>query len=235
MKKYLNSFKHSANLSSEGAMESGNHFKNGASPKSHTSRENILINKNTMKKILTIIMLCGVCCGFAQNTPRYAASTKTWKFGDQIWSDWINIPACDHSAFSDSDTKPYCRSYTKDGNTWYYYNWTYVKRNERALCPSPWKVPSLVDLIIFRNWRAAHRFDWVREWGLPGYVMSESLVGVSEKGMMWSTTEAPVPDDAYEFMGIEVWLFADAIMYDAVEMVEESGVARVGATVRCVR
>jgi NADPH-dependent 7-cyano-7-deazaguanine reductase QueF len=43
MKKYLNSFKHSAGYH-EGAMESGNHFKNGASPKSLKSRENSLIN-----------------------------------------------------------------------------------------------------------------------------------------------------------------------------------------------
>jgi tetratricopeptide (TPR) repeat protein len=38
MKKYLNSFKQGANLSSEGAMEIGEHFKNGASPKSLTGR-----------------------------------------------------------------------------------------------------------------------------------------------------------------------------------------------------
>jgi hypothetical protein len=38
MKKHLNSFKQSANLSNRGAMESGDHFKNGASPKSLTSR-----------------------------------------------------------------------------------------------------------------------------------------------------------------------------------------------------
>jgi hypothetical protein len=39
---YLNYFKQNANLSSKGAMETGNHSKNGASPKSQTSRRNIL-------------------------------------------------------------------------------------------------------------------------------------------------------------------------------------------------
>jgi hypothetical protein len=37
MEKYLNSFKQSA-ACNEGAMEAGDHFKNGANPKSLTSR-----------------------------------------------------------------------------------------------------------------------------------------------------------------------------------------------------
>jgi hypothetical protein len=41
MKKYFKSFEQSAKLSSRGAMESGDHFKNGASPKSLTSRGNL--------------------------------------------------------------------------------------------------------------------------------------------------------------------------------------------------
>jgi hypothetical protein len=65
-----------------------------------------------MKKILIILMLCGVCYSYAQDTPRYAASTKTWVFGYQIWSDAIQIPSCNKSSFKVSFTEPDCRSYT---------------------------------------------------------------------------------------------------------------------------
>jgi hypothetical protein len=42
MKKYFKKFEQYANLSSERTVETGDHFKNGASPKSQTSRKNIL-------------------------------------------------------------------------------------------------------------------------------------------------------------------------------------------------
>ncbi|MDR1338622.1 MAG: hypothetical protein LBK58_00950 [Prevotellaceae bacterium] len=45
MKKYLNSFKQSVSFSSRGAMESGDHFKNGANPKSLTSRRNFSVSE----------------------------------------------------------------------------------------------------------------------------------------------------------------------------------------------
>jgi hypothetical protein len=37
--------------------------------------------------------------GYAQTTPRYAASTQTWTFGEQIWSDAIHIPECNKTDF----------------------------------------------------------------------------------------------------------------------------------------
>jgi hypothetical protein len=46
-----------------------------------------------MKTIFVLIMLCGICYGYAQ-TPPYAASTKTWQFGEQLWSDAIHEPLC---------------------------------------------------------------------------------------------------------------------------------------------
>jgi uncharacterized protein (TIGR02145 family) len=83
----------------------------------------------------------------ATTTPQYAASTKTWTVGSQIWSDVINIPACDHDAYTNSNDVPYCRSYTTSGIKWYYYNWPYVNANKNTLCPSPWRVPSREDFI----------------------------------------------------------------------------------------
>jgi hypothetical protein len=98
-----------------------------------------------MKKLLTIFMFCGVCCGYAQNTPPYAASTKTWVIKadsiTQIWSDVIQIPACNKANFKVSNVVPQCRSYKVNMNTYYYYNWAYVNANASKLCPSPWRVP----------------------------------------------------------------------------------------------
>jgi uncharacterized protein (TIGR02145 family) len=84
---------------------------------------------------------------FNGSVPQYAASTKTWTVGSQIWSDVINAPECDHNAFTNSDTDPYCRSYTINGIKWYYYNWPYVNKNQNTLCPSPWRVPTSEDFI----------------------------------------------------------------------------------------
>ncbi|MDR3351255.1 MAG: hypothetical protein LBN98_06430 [Prevotellaceae bacterium] len=125
-----------------------------------------------MKKILTIIMLFGVCCGYAQNTPPHAASTRTWTFGNQTWSDAIQIPGCHKETFEKSNTNPQCRSYTEGANTWYYYNWPYVNHNHSTMCPSPWRVPSHGDLTYYTSHAAGH-FPYAGGWysgsaeGLP--------------------------------------------------------------------
>jgi hypothetical protein len=98
-----------------------------------------------MKKILTIIMLCGVMGGYAQNTPPYAASTKTWTFGNQTWSDAIQFPTCNKPNSKRDDFVPYCSSETQDTKTRYYYNWSYVAQVATELCPSPWRVPTVQD------------------------------------------------------------------------------------------
>jgi hypothetical protein len=70
-----------------------------------------------MKKLITLIMLCGLVSAYAQNTPPHAASTATWVIGDQTWSDAIHIPACDKKDFKESETAPRCRSYTSAGTS----------------------------------------------------------------------------------------------------------------------
>jgi hypothetical protein len=85
---------------------------------------------------------------FNGSIPQYAASTRTWTVGNQVWSDVINDPKCDHDAFTNSNTDPYCRSYTSGTNTWYYYNWPYVNKNQDALCSGQWRVPTKDDFIV---------------------------------------------------------------------------------------
>jgi hypothetical protein len=79
--------------------------------------------------------------------PPYAASVQIWTVGSQTWSDAINDPACDHDAFTNSTSDPYCRSYSMDGPKWYLYNWPYVNANKNTLCPSPWRVPNKNDFV----------------------------------------------------------------------------------------
>jgi hypothetical protein len=140
-----------------------------------------------MKKILTILMLCGVCYGYAQNTPRFAASTRTWTFGNQTWSDFIRIPECNKTSFTDSYTDPHCRSYTSGANTWFYYTWPYVAENADKLCPSPWRVPTKADFeILAKNVTGS---QLASAWGLPGYAYGSSMYNVGTYGRYWSSTE----------------------------------------------
>jgi uncharacterized protein (TIGR02145 family) len=135
----------------------------------------------------------------ATTTPPYAASTKTWTVGNQIWSDVINVPECDHDAFTNSTTDPYCRSYSIDGIKWYYYNWVYVNKNLKTLCPAQWRVPTTDDFTVLDKalggsgqdrsnvpltWITAH---YLREWGseLNGWV-NGIMQGVGDALVYWS-------------------------------------------------
>jgi hypothetical protein len=140
-----------------------------------------------MKKLLTIIMLCGAVGGYAQNTLPHAASTHTWTFGEQTWSDAIHIPECNKADFTKSDTEPQCRSYTEEGKVWYYYNWAYVNQNAAALCPSPWRVPSKADfgkLISKSNGNTL-----INDWVYGGYANGSSMNEMSTSAYYWSSTE----------------------------------------------
>jgi hypothetical protein len=128
-----------------------------------------------MKKLLTILMLCGVCYGYAQKTPPHAASTRTWVIKangvTQTWSDHIDLPACNKARFEASSTRADCRN---NPGYHYLYSWLYVKQNAATLCPSPWRVPTVDDFEIVvanpGNWGAV----------LGGYVSyngSRRLVG----------------------------------------------------------
>jgi hypothetical protein len=141
-----------------------------------------------MKKTLTIIMLFGVMCGYAQNTPPHAASNKTWTFGNQTWSDAIHIPKCKKAGFIQSLTEPECRSYTENGKTMYYYNWSYVYANKNTMCPSPWRVPTKSDFgILAKNTTYS---ALISAWGYGGHCSSSgALYGQGSLACYWSSTE----------------------------------------------
>jgi hypothetical protein len=122
--------------------------------------------------------------------PDHAASNKVWKYGDQVWSDAIHVPACKEATFGNSLTEPHCRSYTASGNTWYYYNWAYVNQNAETLCQNPWRVPDKEDfeaLVAAVNTKAALLYA---AWGYGGN--ADSVNGnISDAGSLigyWSST-----------------------------------------------
>jgi hypothetical protein len=120
------------------------------------------------------------------DTPLYAASTQTWTFGDQIWSDAIQIPECNKTSFTDSYDVPHCRSYTTNNITYYYYNWAYVNTNGTTLCAAPWRVPSLSDFDALIGATSSGVLSTA--WGLPGYANGSSMSYVGDYAYYWSAT-----------------------------------------------
>jgi hypothetical protein len=98
------------------------------------------LNNETMKELLTIIMLCGVCYGYAQDTPPYAASTQTWEVeaddATYIWSDYINLPECN---------KPDGKDCNRGEGIYNEYSWKFLQKNAGKLCPDPWTPQQLMD------------------------------------------------------------------------------------------
>jgi uncharacterized protein (TIGR02145 family) len=147
------------------------------------------------------------------NVPRYAASAKTWKVGNQIWSDVINIPTCDNGTFTVSNEVPYCCSYTTTNKIkYYYYNWPYVNKYQNTLCPSPWHVPTLDDFITldlaFKDGTGKNRsgvdLTWIKDnyitaWGGSFGVgfFGSSWSGNQNASVWWSATEYAGSTSAY--------------------------------------
>jgi hypothetical protein len=123
----------------------------------------------------------------AANVPTYAASTQTWTFGSTlVWSDAIQIPDCNKSSFTTSDTDPHCRSYTLGDNTWYYYNWAYVNTNAATLCPQSWHVPTYTDFGALSA--TPDRSILPAAWGYGGYVRGSNVDDVDSHGIYWGST-----------------------------------------------
>jgi hypothetical protein len=108
-----------------------------------------------MKKLLTIIMLCGVCYGYAQNTPPHAASTRTWVITangvTQTWSDHINLPECNKPDFDGGSVVMPKADCMHNRGRYYFYSWPYVIHHAKKLCPAPWRIPTKNDFVIVAN------------------------------------------------------------------------------------
>jgi hypothetical protein len=122
------------------------------------------------------------------STPPFAASTQTWTFGTQTWSDAIHIPGCRKTDFELSYTEPNCRSFTAGTNTWYYYNWAYVTQNATQLCPDPWSVP---DYWHIQQLYAFQYLDGLFVWegaATGGVVTAKMISDFNIYGEYWTST-----------------------------------------------
>jgi uncharacterized protein (TIGR02145 family) len=82
----------------------------------------------------------------------YTASTQTWTFGSQTWTDRVETTAlpCSVSTADISEMSYSAPEYKAiDGR--YYYNFSCVINNSEAMCPSPWRVPTKDDLDLLQT------------------------------------------------------------------------------------
>ena len=188
---------------------------------------NVAANTATVTRTATVTLTGGgktatvrITQQDASLTPHYAASTQTWKFGNQTWSDAICMPECDKTTFSQSYTDPACRNYSSDGNTWYYYNWPYVNTHAATMCPSGWRVPTLSDIISLIQYTTYSTL--IKEWGYGGLADGSSLKSVNAVGYYWSSTET---DSKYAYV----------LNYYPGGLYQSVADPRLGFQVRCVK
>jgi hypothetical protein len=134
----------------------------------------------------------------ATDAPANAVSDTVWVFGNQTWSDAIHILECNKSTFEESFTNPQCRSYTYEGNTYYYYNWPYVNTYANELCPSPWHVPTRTDFDKLENITHTNMVRLQHLWGFGGLALRISLLNTADDAFYWSFTELTA-EIAYAF------------------------------------
>jgi uncharacterized protein (TIGR02145 family) len=138
----------------------------------------------------------------AATTPPNAASTNTWVFGSQTWSDAIHISSdCNKSSFTNDYDNPQCRSDNSgsDGKLRYYYNWAYVNANAATLCPSSlgWRVPSRADFMTLVNNTNVTYWTLYSAWDYGGYAYDSYMFSTSSVGMYWSSTSSDIAGLAY--------------------------------------
>ncbi|MDR0694577.1 MAG: fibrobacter succinogenes major paralogous domain-containing protein, partial [Prevotellaceae bacterium] len=122
--------------------------------------------------------------------PPHAASDKIWVFGDQTWSDAIRVPECNNDHFELSATAPQCRSYNYEGKIYYYYNWSYVQAYAEKLCPTPWHVPTNIELDYMC--KTAPNMMVELAWGFSGFANGWNLGYWGLFGAIGSMTEKNV-------------------------------------------
>ena len=110
--------------------------------------------------------------------PATAATGWIWKFEGRLWSDAVQIEACNVGGFTNSNTEPKCGVHAIAGVPRYYYNWVYVDQNKNNICTGDWKVPANDDC------PAATLPFLVSEWGYNDWYGS----GAGTYGRFWTTT-----------------------------------------------
>jgi hypothetical protein len=161
-------------------------------------------------------------------TPPCAASTQTWTFGAQRWSDKLECtPSNCASTLSLSDEYPpppdLAAQYAVSAGR-YYYNWLCVDVARSDMCPSPWRVPTQTDLNTLRSNTTPSALASI--WGYGGVLTGSTIDNESSRGYYWSSTESTSISIAAMHMQV---ISSDTYLYIGAM---NKGF---GAQVRCVR
>ena len=113
-----------------------------------------------MKKILTFAV--AVACAFTataqsgkcvNETPALQnglgtvsfISSKTWRVGNQVWSDAVTATKCQKTTYYGISSGEYNADCRKNGDYGDLFSWCAVSRFQKQLCPAPWRVPTTED------------------------------------------------------------------------------------------
>jgi hypothetical protein len=150
------------------------------------------------------------------------ASTQTWTYGTQTWSDRIVADVTNCTKTSTLSTTNYSATEYKVSGGRYYYTWTCAYNNRDLFCPSPWRLPAREDFnTLISN---VTRATLVNDWGYGGYANSGSMINLSTYGYYWSSTDYST-SNAYNIYYNNISVFA----------VSYSFFKRYGMQVRCVK
>ncbi len=172
-------------------------------------------------------------------TPPDARTTDVWEVvvanGTQIWSDVINVPACDNTNFTGNGG---CRKH--DNSTYgFLYSRAYIDANGTTMCPGNWRVPSTDDFAALVIAFGGTAFEYgendpaVRdrfvgpEWGgqYAGYFAGSYISSAGTQANYLST-------DDYMYGGPSVLQFASGSTGNVNSQAQ--GMANRGYNVRCV-
>jgi uncharacterized protein (TIGR02145 family) len=119
--------------------------------------------------------------------PSDFASTQTWTFGSQTWSDRVVASPSNCTQTTSLTTSNYTTAEYKISDGRYYYSWTCAVNAQSTLCPSPWRLPSWYDFdALVRNTNYA---TLTNAWGFGGYARGNTIHDVSTVAYYWCTTQ----------------------------------------------
>jgi uncharacterized protein (TIGR02145 family) len=121
-------------------------------------------------------------------TPPNAASTRTWTYGTQTWSDRIIAAPSNCTNTNTLTTSNYTTAEYKVSDGRYYYSWTCAYNNRTAFCPDPWRLPTQSDFDTLDS-NITSPTTLVSDWGYGGGAQGSSMLNVSTAAYYWSSTE----------------------------------------------
>jgi uncharacterized protein (TIGR02145 family) len=140
------------------------------------------------------------------DVPPYSG-TLTWTVGTQIWSSALShsVTGCNVTTNFGSTNPPAVAYYRSEGlydGSGYLYNWKCVDEQRSALCPSPWRVPTVSDYTTLdtyftsmTGYGTVGTAAWVANtylnlWGVVygGYMNGSTLSEGGTAAVYWTTT-----------------------------------------------